>query len=414
MLARMESIQLSSLYRSLTHWPKTGMELSAFLENFSKLLPAPFSAVYLNETNPNESGMKNADLHLAFKLSAPNGTDLRASVEDFIKKQLLQKESLKSIQSAGSLFKQVQVSGDFLSGHYLGLVPITVRQNAGSVSLGWIMSALPKPFTDKEGALLIASAQRLIELAELELLQSEIQLRSQFLSIASHELKTPLTSIYGMLQLQERMYRLKKDDPSLRDPERQREYLKKMIRQVERLNEMIDGLLDISRIQNGRFMIEQTESDVASILKETIATRLSNVATEAGVKFHVETPEHLLAWVDPVRIEEVVNNLIMNAIRFSPEGGVIWIKLLAEGDLFRFTVRDQGPSVPQEDRERIFQPFERAQRTARFGGMGLGLFISRQIAQLHGGSVTLLESVPGKGNLFEATFPTRNTSAVSA
>jgi signal transduction histidine kinase len=101
----------------------------------------------------------------------------------------------------------------------------------------------------------------------------------------------------------------------------------------------------------------------------------------------------------------VISNLLMNGIRFSPEGGVVWAKLREDGDAFRLTVRDQGPSIPSADRERIFQPFERVQRTARMGGLGLGLFISRQIALLHGGNVSLVESVPGKGNVLEAYFP---------
>jgi signal transduction histidine kinase len=90
------------------------------------------------------------------------------------------------------------------------------------------------------------------------------------------------------------------------------------------------------------------------------------------------------------------------------------VKLGQENGSMRLTVRDQGPAVPLEDRERIFQPFERAQRTARLGGLGLGLFISRQIAQLHGGNVSLVESVPGKGNVFEAYFPMKGATLVSA
>jgi signal transduction histidine kinase len=180
-----------------------------------------------------------------------------------------------------------------------------------------------------------------------------------------------------------------------------------VIRQVQRLNELIDGLLDVSRIQNGRFMVEPSEVDVTQIVRETTSARLAVIAQEAVVQIKVESPESLKAWVDPVRMEEVVTNLVMNAIRFSPEGGVVWVRLRDDGGLLRLTVRDQGPCLPMEDRERIFRPFERAQRTSRFGGLGLGLFISRQIAQMHGGNVSLVESVQGKGNVFEASFPTR-------
>jgi signal transduction histidine kinase len=217
-----------------------------------------------------------------------------------------------------------------------------------------------------------------------------------------------------MLQLQERSIRLKRDDPMFKDPERQAAYLRRMLRQVERLNELIDGLLDISRIQNGRFMVEPSEVDVAAILRETLTSRLMSVASEATVTLHVDAPDSLLAWVDPVRLEEVVTNLTMNAVRFSPEGGVVWIRLKPDAEAFHISVRDQGPSVPLEDHERIFKPFERAQRTARLGGLGLGLFISRQIAQLHGGNVALVESVPGKGNVFEAHFPLRAIAQASA
>jgi signal transduction histidine kinase len=413
----MESIQLSSFYRNLKQWPQSVSEFSAFLESFSKLLVAPFLAIYLSD-----SGMKELDppSRVIFQI---NDTSLRygststspilselpelsSVIERFLHKQLFQKEPLKSVQSSGSLFKQIQISGDFLNGFHLGIVSLGEH--------GWLIAALPKIFSEREEVSILLAAQHLVGLAEIHALESQIQLRGQFLSIASHELKTPLTSIYGMLQLQERMWRLKKDDPSLRDPERQRDFLKRMIRQVERLNELIDGLLDISRIQNGRFMVEPTESNVVDILNETVSTRLENVAKEAGVKLHIDSPDALVAWIDPVRMEEVVTNLVMNAIRFSPEGGVVWIKLSTNHESFKLTIRDQGPTVPLEDRERIFQPFERAQRTARLGGLGLGLFISRQIAQLHGGNVNLIESIPGKGNVFEAHFPTRNASAASA
>jgi signal transduction histidine kinase len=279
---------------------------------------------------------------------------------------------------------------------------------------GFIVIGSSSPFGTQDSTILTGICQRLSELARIAELEIDIQVRNQFLSIASHELKTPLTSIYGLLQLQERMLRIKKDETFLPDQERYNNYLKMAIRQVERLNELIDGLLDVSRIHAGRFMVEPSNTDVAAVLKDCTQTRLSVIAQEAGVKLHIDSLDKLDAWVDPVRLEEIITNLTMNAIRFSPEGGVVWIRLREDGDSFRLTVRDQGPSIPIEDRERIFQPFERAQRTSRLGGLGLGLFISRQIAQLHGGSVHLVESVPGKGNVFEAHFPLKGAEHSSA
>jgi signal transduction histidine kinase len=287
----------------------------------------------------------------------------------------------------------------------IAYIPLFDPLTPSALSLGGLIIGTAQPLEKDEEVQVLWLAQLLVGLARISALQNEVYLRSQFLSIASHELKTPLTSIYGILQLQERMLRLKADQRPFPDQERHHSFLKMVIRQVEKLNELIDGLLDVSRIQNGRFTIEPTDVDVAQLLKESTQSRLSLIAKEAGVILQLESVEHLQAKVDPLRMEEVINNLIMNAIRFSPDGGVVGVRLRDEDGAFRLTVRDQGPSIPIEDQERIFRPFERAQRTARMGGLGLGLFISRQIAQLHGGNVSLVESMPGRGNVFESYFP---------
>jgi signal transduction histidine kinase len=335
----------------------------------------------------------------------------REKLADFVRRQIRQ---MHDIHSGAPRLVQ-------LDREQIAFVPIVAREEPGKdkdekTILGWVAIGTAKALSPREEALLTVVLQRLSDLARIYRLEDRLAMRSQFLSIASHELKTPLTAIYGVLQLQERMLRIKRSETEVLQPEKQHAYLKMVIRQVERLNELIDGLLDVSRIQNGRFMVEPTESDVPAILNETLAARLAVIASEAGVKLQAEGPLQLKGWIDPVRFEEVVTNLVMNSIRFSPEGGVVWIKLKEdEGGGFRLTVRDQGPTVAIDDRERIFHPFERAQRTARLGGLGLGLFISRQIAQLHGGNVALIESVPGKGNLFEASFPARaHLRAISA
>jgi signal transduction histidine kinase len=267
----------------------------------------------------------------------------------------------------------------------------------------------------RDELVLVSYSEHLAHLNEVVKLEHLVQLRNQFLSIASHELKTPLTAIYGMLQLQERMSRAKSPE-RVQDPDREKmhSFLKLVIRQVERLNEMIDGLLDVSRIQAGRFSVDPADTEVLPVIQELVAARMGPIAKDAGVRLQIDAPEGLYAWVDPLRFEEVVTNLVMNAVRFSPEGGAVRIKITPEGNWMKLSVRDQGPAVPREDRERIFQPFERAQRTSRLGGLGLGLFVSRQIPQLHGGDVNLVESVPGKGNLFEATFPLRSSLGTPA
>jgi len=414
-----ESTRLSEFYRSVVSWPKTRSELAVASEAICKLLDVPFAAAYLVEDEE----------RVAFKVQPGMVSESSSPemIEEMLRAQLKRTDEIANLSDA--MPRQVQITREtaplaaVLAVSNLTIAPIPrpagMQESRTSGTSGrkrqtpgWIVAGSIKPLSDREMVLFLAATQRLSELAAINRLESAIQLRSQFFSIASHELKTPLTSIYGILQLQERMARLKKEEPVALQEERKESFLRIVIRQVERLNELIDGLLDVSRIQNGRFMVEPADVDVAMILRETVNARLVLIAKEAGVTVKVDSPDSLHAFVDPVRMEEVVTNLVMNAIRFSPEGGVVWIKLRGEGGSFRLTVRDQGPSVPVEDRERIFQPFERAQRTSRLGGLGLGLYISRQIAQLHGGNVSLVESVPGKGNVFEAYFPVSSGARV--
>lgn len=409
-----ESIQLSAFYQGVTDWPTSESELVQVIDRVSKLMEAPFVAIQCMEPS----------VKTVFRIDGPTASANSDLLSEYITRKVRHAEGLFSgVSGASAQVRQIQIGAEQIPWRitpaisHLAVVNISSENRATfngkrptskqRLDHAWLFVGSTKALAAKDEILLLAIAQRLASLAEMATYESGIQLRNQFLSIASHELKTPLTSIYGILQLQERMIKMKKDEPLQQTQERQESYLKMVIRQVQRLNELIDGLLDVSRIQNGRFMVEPSDTDVASLVREMASSRLALIAQEAGVKLSLEVPESLSVWVDPVRMEEVVTNLVMNAIRFSPEGGVVWIRLRGDDGLMRLTVRDQGPSVPLEDRERIFQPFERAQRTSRFGGLGLGLFISRQIAQLHGGNVGLIESLPGKGNVFEASFPVR-------
>ena len=301
--------------------------------------------------------------------------------------------------------------------HLLFWVPLSAgiqdrRSQLGWVAVAYLRTELPateqQQWIGSQERLLQALAGHLDHLAVESELQQQVKTRERFLSIASHELKTPLTSIYGILQLQERMMKSSAWPIELRaDQERQLAFLQLVLRQAERMTELIDGLLDVSKIQAGRFAVEPMITDVSTLAGEVVAGRLSLLAQESGVQMLREFPAQLSAWVDPTRFEEVVSNLTMNALRMSPEGGVIWVRLRQEGNDVVLSVRDQGQALSPEDRSKVFEPFERAQVVARMGGLGLGLFISRQIARLHGGDVVLLPSLAATGNVFEARFPIR-------
>ncbi len=406
-LTPVESLKLSQFFRTVAQWPRQESEGNVIAERVRDILEVPFVVFWTPEL-----GARSA------------GTFVEVSREAVL-------EQLKAHPSArqqeGVQIRQLQVSGSSPwnandSTPFLSMVPIlsqirsegAARESRERLEFGWILVGSQKVLNPRQELALLAAIAHCASLAGMNHMENALVLRDQFLSIASHELKTPLTSIYGILQLQERMLRPKKDAVSTPEQEKQRSFFKIVIRQVERLNELIDGLLDVSRIQNGRFMVEPSECDAAVILRDTVQSRLAIIAQDAGVRIQVECDASVLSWLDPVRFEEVITNLGMNAIRFSPEGGVVWIKMKQDEENTLLTVRDQGPAVPEADRSRIFQPFERAQRTARLGGLGLGLFISRQIAQLHGGDVSLIEALQGRGNLFSAKFPRRLVQRKSA
>jgi signal transduction histidine kinase len=412
-----ETVRLREFYDKVEAWPGSEAEMVNAAEKVARLLNASFAALWVDQER----------VRLGLKSYAPIGVNSLAlgTVEAAIRKQVdgfsKNGEPFRVLRAANGAFSGLGLNkaGSFsfvafelmreegIQERVPGASGLRAGYSIGNPSeQGWLIVGTERPLSRTDELLLILAARRFSELNRVSKLEKAVQIRNQFLSIASHELKTPLTSIYGILQLQERMARLKNETPAaVSAKDQKRSYVKILLRQVERLNELIDGLLDVSRIQNGRFMVEPTEVDVAVLLREVVQGRLQVIAQEAGVKLSVDASENLKANVDPVRMEEVVTNLVMNAIRFSPEGGVVWIRLRQDGKAFRLTIRDQGPNVLPEDRERLFRPFERAQRTSRLGGLGLGLYISREIALMHGGNVSLVESVPGKGNVIEAYFP---------
>lgn len=390
-------------------WPKSQSEIDTLIESIAKALEVEFVGIYSSKNIGEWKGLK------FFKSASPQNSNR----QDYMETLRIRFNQGKS-QDNG--VRHFQVSQGLVKWPPLSLIEYLTEVSLlelGEVALekkcvGLILVGTVKPLTPDQEHGLVLMGLWLSSLIQISSLETAVEIRNQFLSIASHELKTPLTSIYGILQLQERMLRHKAGGATFPDQERQHGFLKMVIRQVERLNELIDGLLDVSKIQNGRFTIEPSETNVSELLRECIQSRLKVIAEEASVKLDLGAPPSLIAWVDPVRTEEVISNLVMNAIRFSPEGGVVWIRLKDEGDSFRLIVRDQGPGIDLEDRERIFRPFQRVQRSSRLGGLGLGLYISRQIAQLHGGDVSLVESLPGKGNVFEAHFPIRRVRMVAA
>ncbi len=278
-----------------------------------------------------------------------------------------------------------------------------------SGTLGWIAARLDKNMGANKPGIhdeweLLPAALHLFHLSIEQEALDRLESRDRFLAIASHELKTPLTALYGLMQLQERMLRTKRlpvdPDELAREQERHLSFARTMLRQVEKLVELTDGLLDLSKIRAGRFGVEPIPLDAARAVRELHEGRLKILAEEAGVELRMELPERLATRLDPLRFDELITNLSMQAIRRSPEGGQVLLELVEEGKGLSLRVRDQGQRIAPEDAEKLFEPFEYSSA----GGLGLGLYLSRQIARLQGGDVRFVEAGGGYGNTVEATF----------
>ncbi|WP_434385532.1 ATP-binding protein [Melittangium boletus] len=244
-------------------------------------------------------------------------------------------------------------------------------------------------------------AQR-TELAQGELREA-IRLREEFLSVASHELRTPLTPLKGFAALT--LSRVEKGGDF---PERERtlKALRSMARQTDRLTRLVDDLLDTSRIQAGRFELECARVDLVPLVREVIE-RFELRGTE-GLRFLFEEPAHPVEGVwDGPRLEQVVTNLLSNAVRYSPHGGTVRAAFHFAPEWVELRVRDEGIGIPPESLALLFQPFARASNaTARhYGGLGLGLFICREIVQRHGGTIWAESPGAQQGSCFHVRLP---------
>ncbi|MCU1279153.1 MAG: Sensory box histidine kinase [bacterium] len=230
--------------------------------------------------------------------------------------------------------------------------------------------------------------------------QQAIRVRDDFLSIASHELKTPLTSL--KLQVQG----LSMMPPASLSPEdgaRVKQTLDVIDRQVVRLDKLIANLLDVSRIAAGRLLIDPAEADLSTLVREVVRQFEPQLA-RCHCKLESRIEESVVGWWDAPRIDQVVTNLISNAIKYG-DGKPIELSVESTPESARVTVRDHGIGISPEDQRRIFGRFERA-ASLSYGGLGLGLFISAQIVRAHGGTIRV-ESTPELGSLFTVELPRR-------
>jgi|GEM_PF-3673552 len=237
------------------------------------------------------------------------------------------------------------------------------------------------------------------------------QRKDEFIATAAHELRNPLAALSGYHQLAQRMVARADVPPSVT------QHLTEMGKQIKRLNVLVEHLLDTSRIQLGRLVLNKAELD----LVELVETAAANARATNSGRHTIEVtarPASLVGTWDAARLEQVMSNLIGNALRYSPPGTRIEIRVEQEGDMARVSVADEGPGVPESQRARLF---ERYYQTATLSdkmlsgggstrpvvmhkGLGLGLHISSEIVSAHGGKIGM-EPNPQGGSIFWFTLP---------
>ena len=251
----------------------------------------------------------------------------------------------------------------------------------------------------------IENARLAGEASEIEILQELSRLRSELIANVSHELRTPLGLIKVFCTT------LLREDVDF-DRETQREFLHDIDEETDRLEKIVDNLLDLSRLESERLRLDKQSTDVGQLAREVMEAMRVDVEPAQYHLVHDFSSASLVAAVDPKRIEQVLRNLLSNAIKYSPDGGTIAVGGRGDDRQLLVWVRDQGMGVPVEHLERVFERFYRVENevTQRVRGAGLGLAVCRGIVEAHGGRIWV-ESAFGVGSTFYFSLPVGDSKA---
>lgn len=233
-----------------------------------------------------------------------------------------------------------------------------------------------------------------------EALKLAITARDEFLSIASHELKTPITALKLQLQLARRSMR--PDLPQSLTPDRFRKVLDSSINQVDRLTKLVDDLLDVSRIQAGKMHMDKCPVDLGMLVSDVV-DRFSDQFKINGCETKISINTSPMIMADIFRIEQVVTNLLTNALKYG-DGSPIHISVDAKDGKAELVVRDFGMGINKNMQDKIFERFERAISHENISGLGLGLYITKQIVESHHGEIRVTSELAA-GSTFTILFP---------
>ncbi|MBS1504308.1 MAG: PAS domain-containing sensor histidine kinase, partial [Bacteroidetes bacterium] len=248
------------------------------------------------------------------------------------------------------------------------------------------------PVRDSDGHI-IGASKIARDISEKKL---DEQKKNDFIGMVSHELKTPLTSLTAIVQLLQA--RLGQSDDSFLVGS-----LKKANKQVKKMADMINGFLNISRLESGKMPIVKTEFELGALIKEAIdETRF--MSSDHVFKFHNGQPTHIYA--DRDKIGSVILNLLNNAVKYSSKSRTIEVNCMVIDSQVQVSVKDEGIGIKAADKDRLFERYYRVEdeQTRHISGFGIGLYLSAEIIKQHAGKIWA-ESEPGKGSTFYFTLP---------
>jgi PAS domain S-box-containing protein len=230
-------------------------------------------------------------------------------------------------------------------------------------------------------------------------MEAAVRMRDTFLIVLAHELRTPLTSLLGNAQL---LLRRAQREGSL--PERDQRNLQIIVNQAARLSKLVELQLDISRLQTGQLHIERVPLDIGALAQRVVDEAMPAITSHMVTYAGPDTP--LLVEGDELRLDQVLQNLVQNAIKYSPAGGTVDIRVERQDATVRVSVRDEGIGIPSAELPRLFQRFYRASNVDErtFSGLGVGLYIVKELVTLHGGTMEVM-SEEGRGSTFTICLP---------
>jgi PAS domain S-box-containing protein len=232
--------------------------------------------------------------------------------------------------------------------------------------------------------------------------QEAIQARDEFLSMASHDLRSPLTSL--RLQLQAMRKDLKQGDEGLRAREKLSTRVESMVRQTDRMLHMMDSLLDITQMSAGRLELRRQKLDLVELVRESVGT-IDEELRQSGVEVRVHEEGSVEGAWDRLRLQQVIDNLLSNAVKYG-KGQPVDITVARQGSRAKLVVCDRGVGIAPEDQRRLFERFERVRLNRDITGYGVGLWIVQRVVEAHGGSITV-QSQLGEGASFIVQLPMR-------